>query len=69
MERLALEAKPKFLIDERGKRKGVLISSKDFQRLEELIEDLEDTIDLLKAEREAVSFTPYEKFRKNWLSQ
>ena len=69
MERLELEAKPKFLIDERGKRKSVLISAKDFQRLEELIEDLEDTIDLLKAEREALSFTPYEKFRKNWLSK
>lgn len=68
MERLELEARPKFLVDEKGKRKGVLISSKDFQRLEELIEDLEDTIDLLNAEREAVSFIPYEKFRKNWLS-
>jgi len=42
-----------------------LLSSKDYRRIEELIEDLEDTIDLLKAEREAVSFTPYEKFRKN----
>jgi hypothetical protein len=68
MERLELERKLKFLIDERGRRKGVLISSKDFQRIEEFIEDLEDIIDLLKAEREAISFTPYEKFRKNWLS-
>ena len=47
MERLELETKPKFLVDERGKKKGVLITSRDFQRLEELIEDLEDTIDLL----------------------
>ena len=35
---------------------------KDYQRLEELIEDLEDAIDLLQAEEEAVSFIPYEKY-------
>ena len=69
MDRLELEAKPKFLIDDKGKKRGVLLSPKDYRRIEELIEDLEDTIDLLKAEREAVSFTPYEKFRKNWLSR
>jgi hypothetical protein len=38
------------------------------QHMEELIEDLEDTIDLLRAEEEAVSFIPYENFRKKWLS-
>jgi len=35
----------------------------------ELIEDIEDANDLLKAEREATSFTPYEKFRKTWLKE
>jgi hypothetical protein len=30
---------------------------------------MEDTIDLLRAEREAVSFTPYEEFRKKWLTK
>jgi len=35
----------------------------------ELIENLEDANDLLKAEREATSFTPYEKFRKTWLKE
>jgi hypothetical protein len=33
----------------------------------EMLEDLEDANDLLKAEREATAFTPYEKFRKRWL--
>ena len=42
---------------------------KDYQRLEGLIEDLEDTIDLLRGEEEAVSFIPYEDFRKKWLCQ
>ncbi len=57
MDKLGLDAKPKFLIDEKGRKRGVLISPKDYRRMEELIENLEDTIDLLKAEREAVSFT------------
>ncbi len=33
------------------------------KKLVEIITDLEDTIDLLKAERESTGFTPYEKFR------
>jgi hypothetical protein len=37
--------------------------------MEEIIEDLEDTVDLLRAEREATSFIPYEKFQKKWLSK
>jgi hypothetical protein len=68
MERVELEARPKYIVDEKGKKKGVLLSLKDYQRIAEAVEDLEDTIDLLRAEREAISFTPYEKFRKKWLS-
>jgi hypothetical protein len=68
MEGVALESRPKFIVDEKGKKKAVLLNLKDYQRLEELIEDLEDTVDLLRAEREAVSFIPYEKFRRKWLS-
>ena len=33
----------------------------------ELIEDLEDVNNLLRAEREAVSFIPYDKFSGQWL--
>ena len=40
---------------------------KDYQSLMEFIEDLEDTHDLLKAEKKATSFAPYEEFRKEWL--
>jgi len=59
--------KPKFLIDQKGTKKGVLLSLKEYRNIMEMIEDFEDTIDLLRAEREAASFTPYEEFRKNWL--
>ena len=59
--------KPKFLIDQKGIKKGVLLSLKEYKNIMEMIEDFEDTIDLLRAEKEATSFIPYEKFRKNWL--
>lgn len=44
-----------FCRQSRGSLMELIDDLKDYQRLEELIEDLEDTIDLLRAEREAIS--------------
>jgi hypothetical protein len=60
-------AKPKFLIDAKGRRKAVVLELKEYKNMLEIMEDLEDANDLLSAEREATAFTPYEKFRKRWL--
>jgi hypothetical protein len=60
-------AKPKFLVDARGHKKAVMINIKEYENILELIEDLEDANDLLRAENEATTFTPYEKFRRKWL--
>lgn len=59
--------KPKYLTDGKGRRKAVVLSIKQYESVMELLEDLEDANDLLRAERSATSFTPYEKFRKTWL--
>lgn len=59
--------KPKYLITKKGQKKAVVLDIKEYKSILELIEDLEDANDLLKAEREAISFTPYDKFRKKWL--
>jgi len=59
--------KPKYLIDEKGRKTAVVINLKDYNNLLEFIEDLEDANDLLKAEKTAIGFTPYEKFRQRWL--
>jgi hypothetical protein len=69
MEKDQIDTKPKFIVDLKGRKKGILLSLKEYQRMEEAIEDLEDTVDLLRAEREATSFIPYEKFRKKWLAK
>ena len=59
--------RPKYLVDEKGNKKAVVLNFKEYENIMELIEDLEDANDILKAEREATSFIPYEKFRKTWL--
>lgn len=67
MQHALKNTKPKYLIDEKGNKKAVVIGFKEYKYLIDSIEDFEDTIDLLKAEKEAISFTPYEEFRKTWL--
>ena len=69
MQSVSKAVKPKYLVDEKGHKKAVVLSLKEYETIMELIEDLEDANDLLKAEREATSFTPYEKFRKTWLKE
>ena len=58
------KVKPQFITDERGKKTSVIIHLKDYKNLIEYLEDLEDAHDLLKAEREAVDFIPYDTFRR-----
>jgi hypothetical protein len=67
MLNVAETIKPKYLVDEKGRKTAVVINFKDYSNLLEFIEDLEDANDLLKAEKEATGFTPYEKFRQRWL--
>jgi len=59
--------KPKYLVNDKGQKKAVVLDIKEYEDIMELIEDLADANDLLKAERQAVSFTAYDKFRKQWL--
>lgn len=67
MQNVAEAIKPKYLIDEKGRKTAVVINLKDYNNMLETLEDLEDANDLLKAEKEATGFTPYEKFRQRWL--
>jgi hypothetical protein len=60
--------KPQFITDEKGKKTSVIIHLKDYKNLIEYLEDLEDAHDLLKAEREAVDFIPYDMFQRKMLA-
>ncbi len=59
---------PQYIIDENGQKTAVLIDLHEYESLVELVEDLDDERDLLKAELETRDFTPYEEFRKKWLT-
>jgi len=67
MPKIIEDVKPEYIINKKGTKKAVILSLKEYENILELIEDLEDANDLLKAEREAKSFIPYDKFRKTWL--
>ena len=60
--------RPRYIVDENGRKTAVVIDFNEYENLMELIENLEDASDLLKAELEATDFTPYAEFRKRWLS-
>ena len=56
-------AKERFIVDEKGEKKSVVLNLNDYSRLVEHLEDLEDALDLDKAEREAKSFRDYKDIR------
>lgn len=59
---------PEYIVNQKGRKKAVVLGLKEYEAILGRIEDLEDANDLLKAEREASSFVPYEQFRKEWLT-
>ncbi|HEY2988905.1 MAG TPA: hypothetical protein VGL11_14325 [Candidatus Binatia bacterium] len=61
-------SKQQFVTDPRG-RKKILLDIKTYRKLLATVEDLEDTNELLKAEREAKGFVPYDQFRKTFLKK
>jgi PHD/YefM family antitoxin component YafN of YafNO toxin-antitoxin module len=63
----SIEIYPEYVVNQKGDKKAVILSLKEYDSMMELIEDLEDSNDLLRAEREATSFLPYDEFRKTWM--
>ncbi|MBC8393447.1 MAG: hypothetical protein H8E17_12885 [Deltaproteobacteria bacterium] len=68
MPRLNQTIRPEYIISQKGQKKAVVLGLKEYAAILDRIEDLEDANDLLKAEREANSFIPYDQFRKTWLT-
>jgi hypothetical protein len=69
MSRIPVITQPEYIVGKDGNKKAVVLRVKEYETLMALIEDLEDMNDLLKAEREATSFVPYDQFRKTWLKR
>lgn len=62
-------SKPEFVTDPKGRKKAVLLDIKAYNKLLDDLDDLEDANDLLKAERQAKGFVPYDQFRKTFLKK
>ena len=67
MHREMFAFKQEYIVDKKGSKRAVVLRVKEYEALLDLVESLEDTNDLLKAEREATAFIPYEEFRKTWI--
>lgn len=54
-----------YLIDEKGQKKSVVLSIRDYLRLLEYLEDLEDAVDLKKAKESAKGFIDFERLAQS----
>ena len=58
-----LDVKPKYLVNERGRKTSVVLSMKDYHRLLQRLEDLEDALELDEAVETATGFRDYSEIR------
>ncbi len=57
--------KPEYIVDDKGKRKKVILSYEQYQNMLELIEDIEDSKLIAKTVNEPeISFDDYKRKRK-----
>lgn len=59
----------KYLVDSRGRKTAVLLNIKEYSRLLERLEELQDTLDLDEAVRNAKEFKDYREIRKELLKE
>ena len=60
---MMLNIKPKYVVDEKGRKTAVVLSIKDYRALMQRLEDLEDTLDLDQAVEMATGFRAYSEIR------
>lgn len=53
-----------YVTDEKGHKKSVVLRVTDFERMQEEIEDLEDALELEKAQKHATGFKKWKDFIK-----
>ena len=58
-----------YVIDKKGHKKSVLMSVRDYLKLVDYLEDLEDAVDLKKAGQTAKNFTDFDVLRAKYKKQ
>lgn len=59
-----LKTAERFITDKNGDKKAVVLTITEYERLLQLIEDLEDTLDLARAVKTNRRFRPYDEIRR-----
>lgn len=59
----------KYLVDKRGKKKAMLLDIKEYSRLLERLEELEDALELDEAVRSAKDFRDYRQIREELIRE
>ena len=57
------KAKPQYLVDDKGRKRSVLLSIKEYTELLRRLEDLEDALELDEAVRTAQGFRDYREIQ------
>ncbi len=57
------KASPQYIVDGKGRKKAVVLPIKEFNRLMEHLEDLEDALALDEAVKNSQEFTDYQEIR------
>ncbi len=58
-----------YITNEKGGKTGVILDIKEYHRLQEMIEGMEDSLDLKQAVQEAEGFVEYARVRKRLTSK
>ena len=58
-----LNIKPKYVVDEKGRKTAIVLPIKDYRALMQRLEDLEDALDLDHAVETAAGFREYSEIR------
>ncbi len=58
-----LKVHEKYVVDERGRKTAVMLDVREYRRLMERLEDLEDALELDEARRTTTGSRPYEEVR------
>ncbi len=60
---MMLNIKPKYVVDEKGRKTAIVLLIKDYRALMQRLQDLEDALDLDRAVETATGFRPYTEIR------
>ena len=58
-----------YVVDQKGHKKSVLMSVRDYLKLVDYLEDLEDAVDLKKASQTAKKFNDFDALRAKYKKQ